>query len=301
MILITGVIATDKLMSIFSRIAVFGRMIKFSHSIFALPFALAGATLAAMSHDVTWIQVVWIIAAMASARSAAMGFNRLVDRDVDALNPRTKNRELPQGLIKPGTVSLFIVFWSAVFIFSAYQLNTLCFLLSPVALLVVLSYSYLKRFTWAAHFVLGLSLGIAPVGAWIAITGTFDPAPLWLTLAVLTWVAGFDIIYACQDYAFDTEHGLFSIPQRLGIHGALMTARLLHVVTVGALLAVKFVFGLHTVYLVGVIAVAVILVYEHSLVRADDLSKVNIAFFTTNGIISIVYFVCTIGDVLLPI
>ena len=287
-------------MNFLSHIATFGRMIKFSHSIFALPFALAGATLATLDHTVTWIQVAWIVVAMVAARSAAMGFNRLVDRKVDALNPRTQNRELPRGEVLPRTVALFILFWSLAFIFSAYQLNPLCFRLSPVVLLVVLSYSYLKRFTWAAHFVLGLSLGMAPMGAWIAVAGTFDIAPLWLTLAVLTWVAGFDVIYACQDYEFDMHHGLFSIPQRLGIEHALTVARILHGVTIFALLAVKWTFGLHTVYLIGVVVVAVILVYEHCLVRADDLSKVNVAFITTNGIISIIYFVCTIGDLLFP-
>jgi 4-hydroxybenzoate polyprenyltransferase len=275
-------------------------MIKFSHSVFALPFALAGATLAAMDHVVTVYQVVWIIVAMVAARSAAMGFNRLVDRDVDALNPRTQNRELPRGVIQPRTVAVFIIIWAIVFIGASYNLNPLCFQLSPVALGVVLSYSYLKRFTWASHFVLGLSLGIAPIGAWIAVAGTLDLAPLWLTLAVLTWVAGFDIIYACQDYEFDVQYGLFSIPQRLGLNRALVVSRLLHGVTVVALFAVKWAFGLQTVYLIGVVVVTIIIVYAHTLVRADDLSKVNMAFFTTNGIISIVYFVCTISDLLLP-
>ena len=282
-----------------SHIVTFGRMIKFSHSVFALPFALAGATLAATVAGITWEQVVWIIVAMVGARTAAMGFNRLVDRDVDAANPRTTNRELPQGIIQPGTVKNFVVVSSLVFIFAAYNLNNLCFVLSPVALAVVLSYSYLKQWTWASHFMLGLALGIAPVGAWIAVTGTLAPEPILLTIAVLTWTAGFDIIYACQDYEFDVSNELYSVPQRLGIGRALFVARVLHVITVLCLLAIKWVFGLEILYLIGVTLVAIILIYEHTLVSADDLSKVNIAFFTTNGVISVVYFLFTMGDVLI--
>jgi 4-hydroxybenzoate polyprenyltransferase len=285
--------------TILSRIVTFGRMIKFSHSVFALPFALAGATLAAAGHGITAQQVGWIVAAMVGARSAAMGFNRLADRDVDALNPRTRHRELPAGVIAPGTVAAFVVVAAAFFVLAAYNLNRLCFFLSPAALGVILSYSYLKRYTWASHFVLGLSLGLAPMGAWIAVTGAIAPEPLLLTLAVLTWVAGFDIIYACQDYAFDVRHGLFSIPQRLGIRRGLLVARGLHVLTVAALLSIKWAFGLHLIYLTGVGLVAAILIYEHTLVRPDDLSKVNVAFFTTNGVVSIVYFICTVGDVVM--
>lgn len=284
-------------MSVFSRIHTFGRMIKFSHSIFALPFALAGATLASVEKGISREQVLWIIMAMVAARSAAMGFNRLVDRDVDALNPRTRNRELPQGVIAPGSVALFVIVAAAAFLFASYRLNPLCLLLAPVALAVILSYSYFKRFTWASHFFLGLALGIAPMGAWIAVTGSIRPEPLLLTVAVLTWVAGFDIIYACQDYAFDTQSGLFSIPQRIGVRNALIVARLLHVVTIAALLAIKWVFGLHLIYLTGVLVVTAILIYEHSLVRHDDLSRVNLAFFTTNGVISVVYFMGVLGDV----
>ncbi|MBM3264659.1 MAG: UbiA family prenyltransferase [candidate division Zixibacteria bacterium] len=284
-------------MTFFDRIVVYGRMIKFSHSVFALPFAFSGAALAADEHGITPAQVGWILAAMVGARSAAMGFNRLVDRHIDALNPRTANRELPRGVIAPGTVAGFVAIASALFVFAAYNLNPLCFALSPVALGVVFSYSYLKRFTWTSHFMLGLSLGIAPIGAWIAITGAFAFEPILLTLAVLTWVAGFDIIYACQDYEFDTRHGLFSIPQRLGIGRALMTARILHVGTVAALISVGGVFSLHSLYLVGVAIVSLMLVYEHALVRANDLSRVNVAFFTVNGIIGVVYFFFTVGAV----
>lgn len=286
-------------MSLLARVMTFGRMIKFSHSVFALPFALSGATLAAATVGITGRQALWIVVAMVSARTAAMGFNRLVDRDMDARNPRTRNRELPRGAIKPGTVAAFVVLSSLIFIAAAYNLNRLCFILSPVALAVLLSYSYLKRWTWASHFVLGLALGIAPTGAWIAVTGTLDPAPILLTAAVLTWVAGFDIIYGCQDYDFDVNNRLFSIPQRMGVRRALLMARGLHVITALLLLSIKWVFGLQSLYLVGVAIVVLILIYEHTLVSADDLSKVNVAFFTTNGVISIVYFLFTVGDVLM--
>lgn len=288
-------------MSVIGSIAVFGQMIKFSHSIFALPFALAGAALAAKSHGIEWQQVTWIVVAMVSARSAAMGFNRLADWKTDAQNPRTRDRALPRGWITPRAVALIVASCCVLFAFAAYRLNPLCLMLSPLALLVILSYSYFKRFTWATHLVLGFALGIAPMGAWIAVTGTFDAAPLWLTAAVLTWVAGFDIIYACQDYNFDVSHGVHSIPRRLGLRSALVTARLLHVATVSALLAVYHVFDLHALYLCGTALVAGILVYEHRLVKTDDLSKIDIAFFNTNGLISLVYFGFTLGDILWPI
>ncbi len=287
--------------SVIGSVAAFGRMIKLSHSVFALPFALAGAALAARSHGIEWQQVAWIVIAMVSARSAAMGFNRLADREMDAKNPRTRDRALPRGWITPRAVAVIVAACCALFVFSAYQLNPLCLKLSPLALLVILSYSLFKRFTWATHLVLGLALGIAPVGAWIAVTGTFDPAPLWLSAAVLTWVAGFDIIYACQDYAFDVSHGVHSIPRRLGVRSALLTARLLHAATVLALLAVYQVFELHTLYLCGTALVTGLLIYEHTLVRADDLSKTDAAFFNANGLVSVVYFAFILGDILWPI
>ena len=288
-------------MTAIGSIAVFGRMIKLSHSVFALPFALAGAALAARGHGIEWQQAAWIVIAMMSARSAAMGFNRLVDREMDAENPRTRDRALPRGWITPRAVAVIVAVCSALFVFSAYQLNPLCLKLSPIALLVILSYSFFKRFTWATHLVLGLALGIAPMGAWIAVTGTFDLAPLWLSVAVLTWVAGFDIIYACQDYAFDVSHGVHSIPRRMGVRPALLTARLLHLATVAALVAVYQVFELHTLYLCGTALVTGLLVYEHTLVRADDLSKIDAAFFSANGLVSVVYFAFMLGDILWPI
>ena len=288
-------------MSVIGSVVTFGRMIKLSHSVFALPFALAGAALAARSHGIEWQQAVWIVIAMVSARSAAMGFNRLADRAMDARNPRTSNRALPRGWISPRAVAVIVGVCGALFVFSAYQLNPLCLKLSPVALLVILSYSYFKRFTWATHLVLGLALAIAPMGAWIAVSGTFDPAALWLSAAVLTWVAGFDIIYACQDYDFDRSHGVHSIPRRLGIRSALLTARLLHGATAVALLAVHQVFELHALYLCGAALAIGMLVYEHTLVKPDDLSKIDVAFFNANGLVSVVYFVFLLGDILWPI
>lgn len=288
-------------MSVIGSVVTFGRMIKLSHSVFALPFALAGAALAARSHGIEWQQAVWIVIAMVSARSAAMGFNRLADRAMDARNPRTSDRALPRGWISPRAVAVIVGVCGALFVFSAYQLNPLCLKLSPVALLVILSYSYFKRFTWATHLVLGLALAIAPMGAWIAVSGTFDPAALWLSAAVLTWVAGFDIIYACQDYDFDRSHGVHSIPRRLGIRSALLTARLLHGATAVALLAVHMVFELHALYLCGAALAIGMLVYEHTLVKPDDLSKIDVAFFNANGLVSVVYFAFLLGDILWPI
>ncbi len=276
-------------------------MIKLSHSVFALPFAMAGVALAARGQGIEGQQLVWIVIAMVSARSAAMGFNRLADRVMDGKNPRTWDRALPRGRIAPRAVAVIVGACCALFVFSAYQLNELCLKLSPLALLVILSYSYFKRFTWATHLVLGLALGIAPVGAWIAVTGAIDPAMLWLAAAVLTWVAGFDIIYACQDYEFDVAQGVHSIPRRFGIRPALLAARLLHAATVVFLLAVHQVFDLHALYLCGTVMATGMLVYEHTLVRPDDLSKIDVAFFNTNGLVSVVYFVFLLGDILWPI
>lgn len=292
---------TSSSLSAIGSVIVFGRMIKLSHSVFALPFAMAGAALAARSHGIDGQQLVWIVIAMVSARSAAMGFNRLADRVMDGKNPRTWDRALPKGRIAPRAVALIVGACCALFVFSAYQLNELCLKLSPLALLVILSYSYFKRFTWATHLVLGLALGIAPMGAWIAVTGIFDPAMLWLSAAVLTWVAGFDIIYACQDYEFDVTQGVHSIPRRFGIRSALVAARLLHAATAAFLLAVYQVYDLHALYLCGTVLATGMLVYEHTLVRPDDLSKIDVAFFNTNGLVSVVFFVFLLGDILWPI
>ena len=281
------------------RVVTYGRMIKFGHSIFALPFAFSGTALAAAQYGVTPEQILWIVVAMVGARSAAMGFNRLVDREMDAQNPRTANRELPRGVISPGAVMLFVAVSSVVLVFAAYRLNPLCFILSPVALGIVFLYSYSKRFTWATQLFLGLSLALAPIGAWIAVTGQLDVAILLLGAAVLFWVAGFDVIYACMDAEFDRQHGVDSIPQRFGIGSALWIARMLHVFAFGLMLAVGAAFEMGTIYFTGVFVVAGLLIYEHYLVRRRDMSRAGMASLTMNGVVSVVYFVGTIGDLAL--
>jgi 4-hydroxybenzoate polyprenyltransferase len=275
-------------------------MIKWEHSIFALPFALCGAMLAADGLP-NWHQLAWIIVAMVSARSAAMAFNRLADASIDAANPRTSIRALPAGLLTPSFVSTFVLVSCGIFVLAAAQLNRLTLLLSPVALGTVLLYSYSKRFTRWSHLFLGFALGIAPAAAWIAVRGSLDPRILLLTAAVTFWVGGFDVIYACQDYDFDRSHGLHSLPRHLGIQTALWIARLFHLAMLGLLVALVIVFGLGKLAVAGVIAVAALLAYEHSLVRHDDLSKLNAAFFTMNGVIAVVFFVFIGADLLLRI
>jgi 4-hydroxybenzoate polyprenyltransferase len=275
--------------NVLQRVVVYGRMVKFSHSVFALPFALASATLAAADGGLTWRGLGWIVVAMVGARSAAMGFNRLADQSIDARNPRTSGRELPTGRLSRLEVGLFVVLSAAALVLAAAQLNPLCLALSPVALAVIFGYSYTKRFTALSHLVLGFALAIAPVGAWIAVRGRFDLTPVLLGLAVVGWVAGFDIIYSCQDVDFDRRTGLHSIPARLGIGRALEVARGLHVLTVAVLAAVFATVSLHPLYLLGVATVAVLLAYEHSLVRENDLSRVDAAFFTVNGWIGVSY------------
>jgi 4-hydroxybenzoate polyprenyltransferase len=273
-------------------------MIKWEHSIFALPFALCGAMLAAHGLP-TAHQLIWIIIAMISARSAAMAFNRLADASIDAANPRTRTRALPAGTLTTSFVAVFVIVSSGVLVFAAWQLSHLAFLLSPIALAVLLLYSYTKRFTRWSHLVLGFALGIAPAAAWIAIRGTLDLRILLLTAAVTFWVGGFDVLYACQDYDFDCQSGLHSIPRYFGIRNSLWISRMFHLVMLFLLVSLVFVFGLGKLAILGVLAVAVLLLYEHSLVRADDLTKLNAAFFTMNGVIAVVFFVFVAGDLLL--
>src|SRR5438445_2103646 len=260
-------------------------MIKWEHSIFALPFALCGAMLAAGGIP-AGRQLAWIVVAMVGARSAAMAFNRLADAQLDAANPRTRARALPAGELSPAFVRAFVVVASGVFVLAAYELNRLAFFLSPLVLAVVLLYSYSKRFTRWSHLVLGFALGMAPSAAWIAVRGSLDPRILLLTAAVTCWVAGFDVLYACQDCDFDRDHELYSIPRFVGIRRALLVARVLHLAMLLLLVAVVMAFGLGKLAAVGVVAVAVLVGYEHSLVRAHDLSRLNAAFFTMNGVIS---------------
>jgi len=274
-----------------------GRMVKFSHSVFALPFAFSGATLAAATGGLRWQQLAWIAVAMIGARNAAMGFNRLADHDLDARNPRTAQRELPRGSLSRGAVWIFTVALTGLFVFAAFRLSPLCGWLSPLALIVIFGYSYTKRFSWGSHLVLGLGLAIAPVGGWLAIAGHFTLVPWLLAAAVAFWVAGFDVIYACQDVEFDTRVGLRSIPQRFGLRGALRLARLFHVVAVAAMIAVGAAAALHPIYWVGVLLIAGLLLWEHRLIRANDLSRVGVAFFNLNGIISLLYFVTILSAV----
>lgn len=280
--------------ALLGRIGLYGRMIRFSHSVFALPFALSSAVIAAGT-GISWRQVAWILVAMVGARSAAMGFNRLADQPFDARNPRTAGRELPRGAISRGEVWVFVAASAATLVVAAAMLNPLCLALSPVALLIVFGYSYTKRFTALSHVFLGLALAVAPMGAWLAIRGRFEAPPVVLGLAVLFWVAGFDTIYACQDEAFDRAEGLHSLPARLGTRRALVLARVFHVIAVALLAAVYALAPLHPIYLAGVGVVAGLLIYEHSLVRADDLSRIDAAFFTVNGWISLGYFAVTLA------
>lgn len=272
-------------------------MIKWEHSVFALPFALCGAMLAAGGIP-TLHQLVWIIVAMVAARSAAMSFNRLADASIDAANPRTQARALPAGILTRGFVRIFVLFSAAVFLLAAWELNRLAFLLSPVALAVLLLYSYTKRFTRWSHVVLGFALGIAPAAAWIAVRGSLDPRILLLTAAVTFWVAGFDVLYACQDLDFDRGAGLHSIPRYVGIAKSLWVARLFHGLMLALLMVMVWAFGLGTTAITGIAVVLLLIGYEHSLVSKDDLSKLNAAFFTMNGVISVVFFVFVALDLL---
>ena len=272
-------------------------MIKWEHSIFALPFALCGAMLAAGGVP-TVHQVLWIVVAMVAARSAAMAFNRWADAAIDAANPRTSTRAMPAGHLSPAFVVTFVLVSSAVFVLAASQLNRLALLLSPVALAVLLLYSYTKRFTRWSHLVLGFALGIAPSAAWIAVRGSLDPRILLLTAAVTFWVGGFDVLYACQDYEFDRQAGLHSLPRYFGIHSALWIARSFHLIMVGFLVALLMVFALGKFALAGVAVVVLLLLYEHSLVKPNDLSRLNAAFFTMNGVISVLFFVFVAADLL---
>jgi len=281
----------------FAKIRVFLEMIKFSHTVFALPFAFTGAVLAADGMPSAH-QVFWILMAMVGARTAAMGMNRLIDAEIDARNPRTASRAIPAGLIGTGTVALFIVLSILLMLYAAWQLNPLCLYFSPVALFFLGLYSYCKRFTSLAHVVLGICLAAAPLGAWIAIRGTVEVPAILLGLAVLFWVAGFDILYALQDLDFDRASGLHSIPVRLGVNGSLWAARVFHLVMLGLLAGLYLSAGLGPWFLAGLAATIAMLGYEHWLLRHGDLTKLDAAFFTMNGYISITLFVATLADVL---
>jgi len=273
------------------------QMIKFEHTLFALPFAFLGAVLAANGFP-TWWQFVWITVAMFGARSAAMSFNRIVDRKFDAENPRTANRELPSGKLSVKFAWMFFVASVALFLLAAYSLNWLTFALSPVALVSILGYSYAKRFTAWAHLILGWALAISPTAAWIAVRGSLaSEVPLLLSLLVMMWTAGFDVMYACQDFEFDRKAGLRSIPARFGIKNSLRLARLFHAQAFVVLLLLYFVTDLGWLALIGVFTVGALMIYQHTLVKQDDLSRMNAAFFTTNAMVSVILLVTFGGAV----
>jgi len=273
-------------------------MIKWEHSIFVLPFALCGAMLAAHGLPDTHT-LLWIVVAMVAARSAAMAFNRLADAAIDAANPRTQSRALPTGALTPSFVATFVIACCAIFVLAAGQLNRLSLLLSPLALAVLLSYSYTKRFTRWSHLILGFAMGMAPSAAWIAVRGSLDPRILLLTAAVTFWGGGFDVLYACQDYDFDKDAGLHSIPRYFGIGKSLWISRAFHLTMLLLLLIMVRVFALGGLAIAGVAVVALLLAYEHTLVSAKDLSRLNAAFFTMNGVISVVFFLFLAGDLAL--
>jgi len=281
--------STPSLRAFWSKVRIFLEAIKFEHTIFALPFALLSLLYAAGGLPPARV-VGWILVAMVSARTAAMAFNRLADREIDAHNPRTRTRALPAGLLTPRQMATAMGISILVFLYAAWQLNPLCLMLAPVALAVILGYSYSKRFTPPSHYWLGLSLGIAPCAVWIAVRGTLELPPVWLTLGVMCWVAGFDILYSLQDEAFDRAHGLRSLPQTLGAARAILISRLSHALCIVLFVVGGVALGAGMWYFVGVACAALMLAYEQSLVKPNDLSRLNLAFFTLNGYVSLALF-----------
>ena len=279
-----------------TKIQAFGSMIKFSHTIFALPFALSGAVLALNVNTFDYNKIIWIMLAMIGARTAAMGFNRIIDSKIDAANPRTKDREIPAGKISVMEASIYVILSSALLVFSAFMLNDLCFYLSPVALIVVLGYSVTKRFTALCHIVLGIGLSLAPIGAWLAITNEFALLPILIGSAVLFWVSGFDIVYACQDYEYDKSVGLHSIPVMLGPKKTLILAKIFHVIALGLFSSAYFVWDFSIVYPIGLFLIASLMTYEHRLVKPNDFKNIDMAFFGMNGTISMIFFATILLD-----
>ncbi|MBI4842766.1 MAG: UbiA family prenyltransferase [Nitrospirae bacterium] len=287
-------------MPIFKKVTDYLRMIKFSHSVFALPFAFTGALLAAQGMP-SFRQIFWITTAMFGARSGAMGINRIVDRKIDAINPRTKERELPKGVIRLREAVSFTGIAFIFFLIATYKLNPLCFAMAPAAIAIIILYPYTKRFTWLCHVVLGIAISFAPLGAWIAVKGAIDLRIFPLVFGVLFWVAGFDLFYALHDIDFDKEQRLYSLPSKFGIKNALWTARAFHIVTLIMLFALMPLFKLSIIYLAGVVLAALMLLYEHSLVKPSDLSRLDMAFFNMNGYISITVFVFTLLNYIVPL
>lgn len=270
------------------KIQDYGKMIKFSHSIFALPFALSAVVLAWEQYPPSIGVFFWILVAMVSARSAAMGFNRIVDADIDAKNERTAIREIPAGILSQKEAIFFVLISSVIFIFSAAMLSRLCLVLSFPVLFLLLFYSYTKRFTQFCHLYLGFAISLAPVGAWVAVSGTLSWGVVFLSLALMSYISGFDILYACQDIDFDREQGLFSLPSKLGASRAMMISKCLHGLTLVSFLFMHILFDMHPVFLLFIAIIAVLLIIEHRLVKPDDLTHINIAFFHMNSVISVV-------------
>ncbi len=282
-----------------NRVLVYGKMVKFTHTIFALPFALSAVVLAHRLRSVTFTDIFWILIAMVGARSAAMGFNRIADAGIDAKNPRTANREIPKGKLSLKSAIVFVILFSGLFIFASAMLGNLCFYFSFPVLAVLFFYSYTKRFTWLAHLYLGFAISLAPMGAWVAIARTFSWPIILLSLALMTYIAGFDILYACQDTDFDKKEGLFSIPVKFGVKRALFIASFIHFLSFCFFLLIYFAFEMNIIYMVTVFIIGCLLITEHLLVKPDDLSNINIAFFHVNSLISLVLFIGILADELL--
>jgi len=287
-------------MTLLNKITDYLRLIKFSHSVFALPFAFTSALIASGGAPSLY-QFFWITVAMVAGRTGAMGMNRIIDRKIDALNPRTKNRELPRGVVKTWEAFAFTAMAFVFLLLAAYKLNPLCFKLSPLVVAVLLAYSYTKRFTWLCHLVLGVALSLAPLCAWIAVRGTFNFEILPLCFAVMFWVAGFDAIYGLQDIDFDRKHGIYSMPSIFGVRASLWAARAFHIITIALLLGLIPLFKLNGYYFAGILIASGLLLYEHSLVKPSDLSKLDVAFFNMNGYISITVFLFTLFNYLMPL
>lgn len=286
--------------TVFNKTRIFLEMIRFEHTVFALPFAYMGALMVEKQVP-SGTDIFWITTAMVGARTAAMSLNRIIDRHIDAQNPRTSGRALPRGLLSVQEVWVYVFISFGVLLVSAYQLSPLAFQLSPVAVAVLSLYSFTKRYTWTCHLFLGLALGLAPVGAWIAIANRFELAPVLLGAGVLFWVAGFDIIYACDDYHFDRDYGIHSIPARFGIPGALAISSVFHAVAAGFFLATSIVLQLGAFYLAGLVVAVGLLWYQHRLISPVDLSRAGVAFFNFNGLLSVVMFCFTLLDIIFPI
>ncbi len=278
------------------RILTYGRMIKFSHTVFALPFAFSAVILAQRQHQMIISDIFWILLAMIGARSSAMGFNRIADAKFDTKNPRTSKRDIPSGRLSLSSAIVFVILFSGLFIFSSAMLGKLCFYLSVPILVVLFSYSYTKRFTWLSHIYLGFAISLAPAGAWIALAKSFSWSVLILSFALMTYIAGFDILYACQDIEFDKDEGLFSIPAHFGVKKALIIASIIHLASFGFFFLIYIVFDMNLMYFFAVVIIGILLIIEHRLVKPDDLSNVNFAFFHVNSLISITLFLGVLAD-----